>query len=105
MVKVFLDWEWPAAEAALRQAIALDPGYAFSDILLGNLLSLRGAHDEGQAAMRRARELDPLSAIKHAISSQVAFQARDYSAALERATDHCGGRRVLGGLRPAWAGV
>ena len=85
MVKVFLDWEWPAAEAALRQAIALDPGYAFSYILLGNLLSLRGAHDEGQAAMRRARELDPLSATNHAISSQVAFQARDYSAALEHA--------------------
>src|SRR4030095_14875867 len=34
---------------------------------------------------RRARELDPLSARMPALSSQVAFQARDYRAALDHA--------------------
>ena len=35
--------------------------------------------------MRRARELDPLEPMTHAMSSQVAFQARDYAAAVEHA--------------------
>jgi tetratricopeptide (TPR) repeat protein len=35
--------------------------------------------------MRRARELEPLSSVHHAMSSQVAFQARDYSAAVDQA--------------------
>ena len=35
--------------------------------------------------MRRARELDPLDPMMHAMSSQVAFQAGDYPAALEHA--------------------
>jgi tetratricopeptide (TPR) repeat protein len=35
--------------------------------------------------MRRARELEPLDPINHALSSQVAFQSRDFSAAIEHA--------------------
>ena len=35
--------------------------------------------------MRRARELDPLNPLSHALSSQVAFQARDYAGALQHA--------------------
>jgi tetratricopeptide (TPR) repeat protein len=35
--------------------------------------------------MRRARELDPQNAMAYALSSQVAFQARDYPAALDHA--------------------
>ena len=35
--------------------------------------------------MRRVRALDPLNAMSHATSSQIAFQARDYAAAAEHA--------------------
>jgi Flp pilus assembly protein TadD len=35
--------------------------------------------------MKRARELDPFNPMVRAMSSQVAFQARDYAAALEQA--------------------
>jgi tetratricopeptide (TPR) repeat protein len=35
--------------------------------------------------MRRARELDPLDAMNHALSLQVSFQARDYPAAVGHA--------------------
>ncbi len=35
--------------------------------------------------MRRARELDPLNPMAHALSAQVELQARDYAAALEHA--------------------
>jgi tetratricopeptide (TPR) repeat protein len=36
--------------------------------------------------LRRARELDPQNAMTYALSSQVAFQARDYPAALDHAS-------------------
>jgi tetratricopeptide (TPR) repeat protein len=44
-----------------------------------------GRHDEARAAMQRAREIDPLDPMHHALSSQVAFQARTYWAAVEHA--------------------
>ena len=84
-VNFMLDWDWTAAEAAFRRAIALDPSYALAHRNLGHVLSQMGRHREARAAVQRAREVDPLYAMNHAISSQVAFQARDYPAALEHA--------------------
>lgn len=81
-----LQWDWPAAEAALRQAIDLDRRNERAHTVLGHVLSQMGRHAEALAATRRARELDPLSAMTYAMSSQVAFQARDYAAALDHAS-------------------
>ena len=39
--------------------------------------------------MRRARELDPLDATHHALSAQLAFTARDYPLAVDRARQGC----------------
>src|SRR5208282_3660968 len=49
--------------------------------MLGVALSHMGVHEEAQAAIRRARELDPLYVMHQSLSSQIAFAARDYSAA------------------------
>jgi TolB-like protein/DNA-binding winged helix-turn-helix (wHTH) protein len=84
-VKWMLDWDWPAAEVALRRAVDLDPSFAMGFLTLGHYLSQAGRHNEAAPLMRRARELDPLSGLTHALSSQVAFQARDYSGAVEQA--------------------
>jgi TolB-like protein/Flp pilus assembly protein TadD len=81
-----LEWDWPAAETALRRAIDLDPRFAWAHVSLGHSLSQSGRHSEALAALRRARELDPQNAMTYAISSQVAFQARDYQAALDHAS-------------------
>ena len=83
LFKFWLDWDWPAAEAACRRAMALDPSYPHGPGRLGVALSHMGRHGEAQAAMRRTRELDPLYAMNHAISAQVAFSARDPAAAVE----------------------
>jgi Flp pilus assembly protein TadD len=56
-----------------------------SHITLGHLLSQTGRHDMARAALQRARELDPLNPMAHAMSSQVEFQARNYDVALEHA--------------------
>jgi len=84
-VSFLLEWDWTAAEAAMRRAIELDPRYALGQRRLGVVLSQMGRHEEARAVMHRARELDPLQPMQHALSSQVAFQARDYSAAVEHA--------------------
>jgi len=80
-----LGWDWPAAEAAFRRAVALDASSGWPQSMLGHVLSQTGRHAEALPLMRRARELDPFSAVHHAMSSQVAFQARDYVAASEHA--------------------
>ena len=80
-----LEWEWTRAETALRRAIALDPNYAFAHRVLGHLLSQMRRHAEAAAAMQRALDLEPLEPLHHAMAAQVAFQAGDYSRAVEHA--------------------
>lgn len=84
-VAFWLDWNWAAAESAFRRSIALDPGSANAHLMLGHILSQTGRQDEAVRLMQRTRSLDPLNAMNHAISSQVAFQGRDFAGAAEHA--------------------
>jgi tetratricopeptide (TPR) repeat protein len=84
-VRFLLEWDWPGAEAALRRAVALDASCAIGVRMLGHLLSQTARHAEARAVMSRLREIDPLYAMNHAMSAQVAFQARDYAEALAHA--------------------
>jgi TolB-like protein/tetratricopeptide (TPR) repeat protein len=84
-VKWAFEWDWPAAEAAFRRAVQLDPSYSLVHLALAHLLSQTGRHPEAEPFVRRARELDPLNPLSYALSSQVAFQARDYAGALQHA--------------------
>jgi TolB-like protein/DNA-binding winged helix-turn-helix (wHTH) protein/Flp pilus assembly protein TadD len=80
-----LDWDWKAAETAFRLAIRLDPSNAAAHRSLGHALSQSGQHAQAESEMRRTRELEPLEPVTYALSAQVAFQARQYPAALEHA--------------------
>jgi len=84
-VKFWLDWEWAAAEAAFREAIAINPSYALAHRMLGIVLAHLLRAEESIAAAKRARELDPLNASHRALSAQIAFTARDFPAAVELA--------------------
>ena len=53
--------------------------------MLGHVLSQMGRPTEAAVAMQRAIDLEPLEPINHALASQVAFQAHDYSRAIEHA--------------------
>jgi tetratricopeptide (TPR) repeat protein len=81
-VAFMFDWDWPAAEAAFRKAIALDPDDALAHRTLGHVLSQAGRQEEGLRLLARAREVEPFYALNYALSSQVAFQGRDYGAAI-----------------------
>lgn len=83
IVSFFLDWDWAGAETAFRKALALDPSYCLAHRTLGIALSHMRRDEQAQLAVRRARELEPLNAAHHALSAQVAFNVRDYSAAVQ----------------------
>jgi tetratricopeptide (TPR) repeat protein len=55
--------------------------------MFGHAISQQGRHDEALAAARRARELDPLSALTHCMSAQIAFSARNMEAAARHSQD------------------
>jgi Flp pilus assembly protein TadD len=82
-VSYWFDWDWPAAEAAHRKAIALDPNYGFAHLQLGIVLAYLGRIDEARTALRLARELDPLWSLTHALSAHVDYIAGDYASSLE----------------------
>ena len=80
-------WDWAGGADELRRALTLNPSYATAHQWYGNLLSDLGREDEALAEMRKALELDPLSAI---ISRDVAwplFFARRYDEAIAQLTD------------------
>ncbi len=83
----WLGWDWHAAETAFRKAISVDPNYAFAHRMLGIVLSHLCQHDESIASIRRARELDPLSAMNRALSSQISFAAGDLPNAIHFARE------------------
>lgn len=83
----WLGWDWTASAAAQRKAIAADSNYAFAHRILGIVLSHTCRHDEAISAISRARELDPLSAMNRALSSQIAFAAGDLASAVNFARE------------------
>jgi TolB-like protein/Flp pilus assembly protein TadD len=82
-IKLWMEWDWPGAEAAFRRALALNSNYVTAHRYYGHLLSNLGRHAESAEQMRRAREVDPLSPIIHALSGRLMYQARQYDSALE----------------------
>jgi TolB-like protein/Tfp pilus assembly protein PilF len=54
-------WDWAAAEANFKRAIAADSNYANGHHWYGDFLAGRGRLDESLAQMSQAHQLDPLS--------------------------------------------
>lgn len=95
---LWLDWNWPLAERALREAVSLDTNNAIAYMMLGHVLSQLGQHVEASAVIRRARELEPMFSQTFALSAQIAFQRRDYAQAAEFA------RQAIAIAPEAWIG-
>ena len=62
-IKLWLDWQWPEAEAAFKRGIALNPASALAHNQYAGYLATRGQLPEALAEVNRALELDPLSVI------------------------------------------
>jgi serine/threonine protein kinase/TolB-like protein/Tfp pilus assembly protein PilF len=60
-VRMYWDWDFPAAEKEFRQAIKLNPNLATAHHLYSLYLTAMQRHDEAKKAIERAQEIDPLS--------------------------------------------
>lgn len=78
----YFEWNWRAAEAEYRTAIALDPGNAAAHQRLGVQLAAERRPAEALRELRRAQEIDPLSLINNALVGFAWFENRHYDAAI-----------------------
>jgi TolB-like protein/Flp pilus assembly protein TadD len=62
-IKLWLDWDWPAAEREFRQGIDLNPASALAHNQYAMYLAAMGRLDDAIAEVKRAQELDALSPI------------------------------------------
>ena len=81
-LKMYLNWDFAAAEQGFRRAIELKPGYATAHQWYSEMLAFLGRHTEAIAEIRKALELDPLSAVMHHQAGQTYQQARQYDQAI-----------------------
>lgn len=77
------DLDWDAVEREYKLAIALNPGYPTAYHWFAAYLSGMGRHVEAIAAIKKARELDPLSPRINANVGLVFYFARQYDVAVE----------------------
>jgi TolB-like protein/DNA-binding winged helix-turn-helix (wHTH) protein len=80
--KLFSDWDWPAAEAELKQALALNPNYAPAHLWYSTYLLTLGRLDEATTEIERARDLDPYDALTTLKLGEVLYHSRQYDEAL-----------------------
>jgi tetratricopeptide (TPR) repeat protein len=97
-VSLYHDWDWHAAEAGYRRALALDSGLADIHHAYAQLLSARGRHGDALTEIGRAHELQPSSAAILNDAGWFYFRARRYREAIEAS------RRVLA-LEPRHLGA
>lgn len=82
-VRLYLHRDWAGAEAAFKQALAIDPDDAETHNHYGFSLALFGRTDDALARIKRAIELDPLSLRFHWNLAFVYYQARRHVDAIE----------------------
>lgn len=78
------EWDWPAAEAQYKRAIALNPNYATAHQWYAEFLTAVGRFDEAAEQGRKALVLDPMSPIINAVVAFNATMARRYDAAIDQ---------------------
>jgi adenylate cyclase len=84
-VLAFGFFDWKEAESEFRQAIALNPNYAFAHDQYAIILGQLGRFGEAITESMRAAELDPLSPEIHADWALVLAWQGNYQAAMEQA--------------------
>jgi len=79
----WLDWDWAAAEAAYRQAIALNPNSASARMYYANFLYVMGDPEEGMRQTELALVLDPLNPLFRAIYAMDLMYERRYDEVID----------------------
>jgi DNA-binding winged helix-turn-helix (wHTH) protein/Flp pilus assembly protein TadD len=82
-VRLFRDWDWRFAEAALARAVAAEPNAAGPRHWLALLLLLQGRFTAARTELARAETIDPLSILGTALLGLHGQLGGDDAAALE----------------------
>ena len=82
IVREAYDWDWIGAEQEFKRAIELNPNYATAHQWYGLFLASFGRFREGEAEVRRAKELDPLSPIVNMALPELYMWERRYDEAI-----------------------
>lgn len=83
-IKFHYDRDWIGAEQHFRRAINLKPNYATAHHWYAFNLSAMERHEEAIAAVKRAQEIDPRSAVIATAVANVLYHARQFDEAIEQ---------------------
>ncbi|HUQ82740.1 MAG TPA: tetratricopeptide repeat protein [Gemmatimonadaceae bacterium] len=86
-VLAFYEYRWADADSELRRAIALDPRYVLAHLRLANVLAAQGRLAEAEAAVERAREIQPESFVVMLNRGMMAEMSGRYEEAIARYQD------------------
>jgi tetratricopeptide (TPR) repeat protein len=78
IVNMFYKWKWDAADQETRRAIEIDSTLASAWFFRTWHLVAAGRYDEAMASVKRARQLDPLSAVTNARVGSLFYWTRKY---------------------------
>jgi serine/threonine-protein kinase len=81
-IRFYYDWDFGGAGASFDRALELNPSYSRARIQRAQLLAARMRPKEAVAEMRRAQELDPLSAEVSQFLAMMLYYAGDYEGGL-----------------------
>ena len=79
-----LNWNWSATEHELQRAIKLNPRYARAFHVQAFCFLILGRNDEANAAIERARELDPLNLVINTDKANIFFGTNRTDEALQQ---------------------
>jgi tetratricopeptide (TPR) repeat protein len=94
-IKLHFDWDWPAAEAAFKQALKLDPNQADAYHWYSHCSIVMGRSEESFAASKRAFELDPLERNITMHLGYHYYYERDYGRAIAHLRSVLDGAQIL----------
>ena len=83
-VKLSYDWDWPAAERELKNALGLNPNSRDAHWAYAAHLDAMGRFAEAIVEIKRVQELDPLSLEVNAAVGMPFYFARQYDQAIEQ---------------------
>jgi len=84
IVRVWYEWDWPAAESEFQRAIQLSPSYATAHQWYAALMTYTNRLEEAIEGFRTALSFDPLSAIIGTNLGDALYYARRYEEAIDQ---------------------
>lgn len=84
-ILMYYDWDFPAAESELREAIRLEPGNATAHQWLAQYFMIEKRLSEAQAETDIALELDPVSPIFTTTRAEAFYYGYNFDAAIAQA--------------------